>query len=237
MTFDKPRLIDDLLRGATINYSSPDIAGFDRVIDATGVSRAYLPSIKDDIVVPCIQFRVHNSNHNGVENRIKFGGIGYAWYFPLLDNESHIGAQSLRVEPDEVLRKTEWGLNKENKTMCGCVSKIRLTSPFGSYPFVSGNIWGIGESIGCVGPIACDGIIPGMKSVQILLKYWNDADKYTSAIFKEFSWMSKERVLIDKLRDGKPLNLKDGWVLKKNSERMGMEMGLTDALKILWKLR
>jgi len=43
MTFDKQRLIQDLLQDAAIDYSPPDFGGFDRVIDATGVARALLP--------------------------------------------------------------------------------------------------------------------------------------------------------------------------------------------------
>src|SRR6266542_2535204 len=40
MVFDKPRLVKDLLGDGEIRFTSPVAGGYDRVIDATGVSRA-----------------------------------------------------------------------------------------------------------------------------------------------------------------------------------------------------
>jgi len=47
MTFDKPALIQDLLQGTTIKKDPLDVTGYDRVIDATGISRSYLPPFKE----------------------------------------------------------------------------------------------------------------------------------------------------------------------------------------------
>jgi len=49
------------------------------------------------------------------------------------------------------------------------------------------------------GSLAGDGVVPGMKSVQILLQHWDDPEAYTKHILKEFRWMEKERQVIDKL--------------------------------------
>jgi hypothetical protein len=95
----------------------------------------------------------------------------------------------------------------------------------------------VGEAIGCVAPLAGDGVVPGMKSVKILLEHWNDPDGYTAAILKEFEWMNKEREVINKLRTADRLNLKDAWVLKKNARRMGMQVELRDAVVLLKALR
>ena len=58
MTFDKPALIKDLLRGAEVKHSPVHVSMYDRVIDATGVARAFLPKIDDDIVLRCVQRRI-----------------------------------------------------------------------------------------------------------------------------------------------------------------------------------
>ena len=66
---------------------------YDRVIDATGISRSYLPPIKGDVLLPCIQRRIETGEP--LENRIKLGGVGYAWIFPLSRFVYHIGCGSL----------------------------------------------------------------------------------------------------------------------------------------------
>src|SRR4030042_1670922 len=49
MTFDKPALIQDLLQGATVKKDPLDVTAYDRVIDATGIARSYLPPIEGDV--------------------------------------------------------------------------------------------------------------------------------------------------------------------------------------------
>jgi len=235
MSFDKPRLIGDLLRDTSITYSTPDIGEYDRIIDATGISRAYLPQIENDATLECIQYKaLRDLNREPLENRTKLGNIGYAWIFPLSGNSYHIGCGSFKAAPHIMLRQLGW--LDDCVMVCGCVSMIRLTAPKGSLPFVHGNIWGVGESIGCVAPMAGDGIVPGMKSAQILLQNWDDPEEYTYAILNEFAWMEDERLVIDKLRQGKTIGMKDALVLKKNSERMGMEIGLKEAAMLMKRL-
>ncbi len=241
MTFDKPRLIKDLLKGIQIKHSPPEIASYDRIIDATGVSRAFLPPIEDDIILPCIQYRIRTDV--ALENRIHLGGIGFAWCFPLSAEEYHIGCGSLFLNPRQRLKVLGWTKEDIPKGhfLCACHGRVRLTGPQHSLPFVSGGapdgVWGVGEAIGCTAPLAGDGIVPGMKSVKLLLDWWDDPAGYTRAIQKEFVWMKKERVVIDKLRRNETLGLKDAWVLRKNSRRMGMHVRLKDAGLLLRHLR
>ncbi len=231
----------DLLQGAEINYSKPDIGGYDRIIDSTGVARAALPPIADDLILPCIQVRVETAAP--LDNQIKLGAIGYAWCFPLSEKEYHIGCGSLTADPLPVLKGLGWMKNPDFPTnrICGCAGRIRLTGPHYSQPFVShgqdAEVWGVGEAIGCVAPLAGDGIVPGMKSVQLLMQWWDDPSGYTRAVLKEFEWMKKERTVIDKLRKKEGLRLQDAWVLKKNSSRMGMQVGLKDAATLLKRLK
>lgn len=242
MTFDKPALIRDLTEGAEIKRQQIPMEAYDRVIDASGISRAYLPGIQWDMLLPCIQYRV--VTEEPLENRIRLGGIGYTWCFPLAGHGYHIGCGSLALDPEEVLRGVGWlekGAYAPRKILCSCSGKVRLTGPHAARPFFSKEartpVWGVGESIGCVAPLAGDGVVPGMKTVRLLMEHWNDPTKYTHSILEEFEWMAKERHVIDRLRAGDELNVKEAWVLKDNSGRMGMHVGLMDAVRLLKSLR
>ncbi len=241
MTFDKSTLIKDLLKGTETTYSPPDRISYDRVIDATGVSRAFLPALEHDIIMPCVQYRIRS--HAVLQNRIQLGGIGFAWCFPLSQDEYHIGCGSLLSDPHRRLNELGWigDTTRKRRILCACHGKVRLTGPQFALPFVGPDapdgVWGVGEAIGCTAPLAGDGIVPGMKSVKLLLDRWDDPTGYTRAIRKEFAWMKKERMVIDKLRKNEPLGLKDAWVLRKNSRRMGMQVRLKDAGVLLRHLR
>ena len=240
MTYDKPSLEKDLLEGAEIRRSPLRVQAYDRVIDATGMRRAYLPPIENDILLPCAQYRV--MTHGPLENRVKLGGLGYAWCFPLGEHGYHIGCGTLARSPNASLKETGWLTdNPKWNTLCACKGKVRLSGPYGSQPFVFDGtregIWGVGEAIGCVAPLAGDGVAPGMKSVKILLDHWNDPAGYTARILKEFEWMNREREVINKIKAAARLNLKDAWVLKRNAKRMGMQVELKDALALLKAIR
>jgi 2-polyprenyl-6-methoxyphenol hydroxylase-like FAD-dependent oxidoreductase len=151
----------------------------------------------------------------------------------------------LTADPLARIQELDWlqtgHPDRAGQILCACAAKIRLSSPRHSQPFVLDNgkheIWGIGEAIGCVAPLAGDGIVPGLRSVEILLDNWNDAPGYTAAILNEFKWMEKERSVIDRLRRHKPLGVRSAWVLKRNSRRMGMRVGLRDALTLISRLK
>jgi flavin-dependent dehydrogenase len=239
MTFDKPQLVKDLLADAKVHFTSVEVGRYDRVIDATGVSRALLPALADDIILGCRQYLIET--REPLANRIRLGGIGYAWSFPLAPNRYHIGCGSLLEDPESILRQLGWlestSSREEKKILCRCGARIRLTCPYHSRPFVSDGlrdgIWGIGEAIGCVAPLAGDGVVPGMRNVQILLQNWDDPEHYTEAVLAEFRWMEDERTVIDKLRRAEGAGIKEAWVLRRNSKRMGMEVRLKDAFALL----
>jgi hypothetical protein len=95
----------------------------------------------------------------------------------------------------------------------------------------------VGEAIGCVAPLAGDGVVPGMRSVEILLENWDDPEGYSRAILREFDWIKDERRVIDKLRNNGTLGIRDARVLKRNSRRIRMKVGLRDAWMLLRHLR
>lgn len=244
LVIDKPKLIKDLLDGAEVKLHKPialhadttHLAGYDRIIDATGVARAFLPKIPNDLISPCFQYRMVSDEP--AEMHIKIGRVGYAWSFPLSDKEFHVGAGSLVYDPFEIMR----GLKLvypgfTNKLKCLCYSNVRLTAPMGSRPFVAGEVWGIAEAIGCVAPLAGDGIIHGMKSALLLLENIDSPADYERAILREFAWMEKEREVVERLQSGKPIGLSSALVLQRNTRRMDMKLGLWDAFKVLRRAR
>ncbi|NJD53654.1 MAG: NAD(P)/FAD-dependent oxidoreductase [Candidatus Methanoperedens sp.] len=234
-TFDKPLLISDLLHGASVERSPVKIAEYDRVIDATGISRAYLPRIKNDMILPCVQYRIRSAESLGMS--IKITRTGYAWIFPISRNEYHIGAGSLVIEPHNILKNLNWIKGDKREVLCGCAGKVRLTAPRSSMPYIFHNIWGVGETIGCVAPLAGEGIIPGMRSAQILVENWDDPSAYEHAIQKEFAWMEDERRVMDRLRKGAYIGIRDGWTLQKTTKILNMKLHLWEALKLLWRAR
>lgn len=243
ITFDKPRLVRDMLGDAEIRFAPLPIGEYDRVIDATGVARALLPPIADDLILECCQYLIETEEP--LENRIKLGGIGYAWCFPLSRNRYHVGCGSLVADAHCILRQLGW-LDSPfprygKKVLCGCTGSIRLTGPHQALPFVADGpgegIWGVGEAIGCVAPLAGDGIVPGMRSVQLLLETWDRPAQYREAVLEEFRWMKDERGVIDRLRRAKGVGIREARVLRRNSQRMGMRVGLGDALALLKNLR
>jgi flavin-dependent dehydrogenase len=239
MTFDKPRLIKDLLHGVQVKKEPMDITRYDRVIDATGLSRAFLPPIEKDLLLPCIQYKVRSEGR--LENRIRLGGVGYAWCFPLSKRYYHIGCGSLLRNPADVLQSLDWLNPNKTKILCDCGTRIRLTGPKQARPFVGNGppegVWGVGEGIGCVAPLAGDGIVTGMRTVKILLDHWDDPEGYEKAVLHEFAWMEEERRVVDKLLEGGVLGPWDALVLKDNSRRMGMRIGLIDAASLLKNLK
>lgn len=206
MTIDKPALIRDLRGTIPVRYDSVNPEEYDRIIDATGTNRAFLPPVTDDRLVPCIQYRgVTETDRHIPEIRCVYGG--YAWSFPLGDGRSHVGCLSHAADPAHLLRGS--GLLDGLKTECGCRSSLRITSPAGALPFVAGKIWGAGEAIGCVYPLLGDGIVPALRNVRLLLDSWNDPDAYRRAVLKTFSHMAAEHALLTTLNAGRRPTLKD----------------------------
>ena len=243
MTIDKPSLIKDLLQGTDIHCSPLELKKYDRVIDATGLSRIYLPPIKKDILSSCVQYCVQKNKR--IEARIEPGGIGYAWCLQLSENRYHIGCGSLAEKPVKVLKDLGWletySLNPGRNVLCGCTGKIRITGPRESQPFVTDGtaegIWGVGEAIGCVGSVLGDGIVPGMRSAQILIDNWDRPGNYRESILREFGWIDDERRLIDKFVKKKLLNVGDALIIKNTSKRIGMKIGLAQAVMFMKRLR
>lgn len=238
LTFDKPRLINDLRKGVEVLSGPVPSHKYERVIDATGARRAYLPPIKDDLLVPCVQYRVRLDGADSSKVIILYGNLGYSWMFPLSNNEFHIGAGSLLADPRDTLRESGF-MNAHRNILCSCTGRVRSTSPLASQPFVSndpargGEIWGVGESIGAVAPIAGEGNAPGMASANLLVANWDSSRRYTTRILKGFSWMIDERDVIDKVANGQRLGMRDWLILRRTGRRMGAPVSLSETRELL----
>ncbi len=238
MTFDKPKLIKDLRNGTELMDGPVTKNGYERVIDATGVARAYLPKVGGDLIVPCVQYRVSGASLDPTTVYITYGDIGYSWSFPLSDTDFHVGGGSVTVDPNEMVRASGL-LDRGGKIICGCSGRVRVSTPQSSTPFVSVNaglgceVWGVGEAIGVVAPIAGEGVTHGMRSAHLLTKYWDDPEAYTAAIKAEFPWMPTERRILEKLMAGGSPSLGDWRALVKMGKRMGADLGLKETMSVL----
>lgn len=189
--FDKKSLLSDLW----VDLSRDEA---DLKVDATGVSRAFLPPIAEDRILPtsqCIE------KHDVEENiYIEMERTGYAWAFPLGEGKWHVGAGNVDREKIPIfisrLRK-KYGF-EENEKLCQCSARIRLIQPSKCLPFVSGNVVGVGEAIGCVSG-AGEGNAPSLASAKILhgCIVDNCLSEYESRILKELEWVEIEQKFVD----------------------------------------
>jgi flavin-dependent dehydrogenase len=218
---------------AEIKQGLVDLTKYDRVVDATGVSRAYLPPIKDDLIAECSQYRVKSEEPLGFW--VRTTSIGYEWCFPIGGDEYHIGFGNLKSDVGSYRPKTNQdGQDLSIHARCKCHSSVRLASPFYSQPFVKDNkIVGIGESIGAVAPLASDGNVYAMQCGEMLLEDWDDLERYSERALKRYSWMRKERKGLEKLMDGKIPSLLELRAIKKHANGIGVEMRTAHVLRYL----
>jgi flavin-dependent dehydrogenase len=231
LALDKPGLIREMTKGASIREGEIDLDEYDRVIDATGVDRAYLPKIENDVIADCVQYRIRSEKT--LDLWFKTSSLGYEWCFPLGRNEYHIGFGNLKTEVHDyrpaVLSDADKGTTK---TLCRCRSRIRLSSPFHSQPFVAGKVVGIGESIGAVGPLAGDGNLHAMQTAELLLEHWDDLDGYAREVLRRYDWMRRERRTAEKIFNGQRPNLSDALVFRRHSQMVGMELNTLHILRL-----
>ncbi len=229
---DKPRLIRALVGDAKVNLEPIRTEDFDRIVDATGVERAYLgPATGPEMIADCVQYRVKSDADLGLW--FKTTGLGYEWCFPLGGDEFHVGFGNLKASMDTYrpLASTK-NAPSRIRYVCKCNSRVRLSSPFYSRPFTVGKVVGVGESIGTVGPLGADGNLYAMQCAEMLLKHWNDLDHYAETVLNDFDWMRREREALEKMVQGKVPSLLDIRVFTTHSERVGIEIGPVQALQL-----
>jgi flavin-dependent dehydrogenase len=229
-TIHKPRLLRELRGPAPVRYEAVDTAAYDVVADCTGSARALLPAPEADCMVPCLQYRIRRDlpQLQDAHPRLRFVREGYAWSFPLGNTIFHIGIGSITEDLAPCLERVGF-LQEGDRTVCSCRSSVRVSAPGSMLPYHAGNIWGVGESIGTVSPLVGDGILPSMRCAvlfgQLLLT--GDLGHYEERVQKEFSWMERERDVIDGMvaRNGQ-LALGDLLLMRDHASRFGLQIGL-----------
>ncbi len=227
VTADKPSIINDLIGETEIHYTPLDPTQYDRVIDATGVNRAFLgPLGPDDLIATCVQHRIRSEENLGLW--FKTTTVGYEYCFPLGNSEYHVGKGSLTTDFSSY---TPLG-RQDIPTVCKCSSSVRLTSPHYSQPFVvQSKIVGIGESIGAVASLGADGNMYAMQSAEVLVDHWDNLSAYSEEILKRFDWMRRERLALAKLGKGNMVSIRDVLTFIHHSRLAGFGINPVQALR------
>jgi flavin-dependent dehydrogenase len=249
VTYDKHRLTEDMLKGKNVHWgeqikgANGNFEGFDVVVDATGLHRALLPKVKEDLVIPSLEYQVKSKElpYDDFVIRPYPGLTGYWWYFPLGDGMAHVGAGDLkgryRFELDEFVKKYH----------CEVVRRIgrpvRVTPPKLCEPFFDGKVVGVGESIGTVYPMLGEGIIPSMQCVNLFVENFGDREEYRKAVLEKFAIYAKVYEFIkakveDRFSMWKmwPTLLSIFLYMRGNERRYGLETKLSEFYKITTRL-
>lgn len=233
-TIDRNKLINDLV-GKDVRRDEADFDDYDYVVDATGHARAFLPPVQKDFKIKTRQVRttpIGAGHWSPWVAHISFKGIGYEWAFPLGNHMWHIGYGD---------RDTKRKVKAEGQIICACKDEIRLAPPSMCHPLVWSKIWGVGESIGAVSPIAGSGIISSLRCAEILYENWvngPNSAKYRIAVLKEFSWMDAEYRTIMHFMEGRTWRGIIGFIRNfSNGKRFGIKMKSRNFLKILKVIR
>ncbi|MDQ4050100.1 MAG: NAD(P)/FAD-dependent oxidoreductase [Thermoproteota archaeon] len=247
VSYDKLRLIQDMIRGTEIKFGRMPRkdeleSDFDLIIDSTGFHRNYLPRLESETWIPCVQYKVRYPR--GKEPFDDFylqafpSMTGYFWYFPLGNSQAHIGAGDFRKEHNpfvnEFLKKYD----------CEIIKKVgrpvRLTPPQNCEPFTDGRkSVGAGESIGTVYPLLGEGIIPSTWCAELLVENLYDKSAYRMAVLEKFKMYSLVFKFIKLKITGKFSLVKHGMDMfklyrhmKSEEERYGMTIRISDMLKV-----
>ncbi|MDW8045041.1 MAG: NAD(P)/FAD-dependent oxidoreductase [Nitrososphaerota archaeon] len=245
--FDKLSFIKDMRENIDVNfgkYITRDSLNemYELIIDATGVIRSLLPKIKDDLLIPCVQYKVKFKDPPYDDFYVKpfTGASGYLWYFPLGNGYVHLGAGDYYKRHEVELKAF---LNRHPGEVLKKVGRpIRVTPPSFCEPFYQGNVVGVGEAIGTVYPMLGEGIIPSLQCADLLIDNLHDLSKYRKEVLRKFKIFNIVYSLIkSKLERRFSLNLKLLPILrvflhmKRNEKRYGVGVKIsyiTDVLRI-----
>lgn len=213
-TIDKNALEKDMVRG--LNYRKGVITDPENgmVIDATGISRYYLGKVEGDYTMYAKEYLTGNSKHDDFYFYFFEKGRGYFWEFPL-NGKFHVGAGADSLD---VINESLDSYSHEKITG----RRIRLKPLFDDIH--KRNIIGVGEAIGTVSPISGEGIIPSLKSAEILfgmISKYEDPEKlrneYSAKIRKEFASYPRLHELVKSIQAGRVMN--------RNSLRAALDAG------------
>lgn len=242
-TFDKPRLLKDLVSNVKVNYGKmlrEEKGDYDLFVDATGIYRKLLPSIKKDFTIPTLQYLVKFKESPFDDFFVKpFSNYtGYLWYFPLGDNLAYVGAGDVkygqhRTAPIEFIKENGGEvLRKMGRT-------LRLTPPTMAEPHFSGKVVGVGESVGTVFAALGEGILPSMMAAELLKQNLENLADYSVALKERFKpFEDAFRFVAAKMEGRCGLNcfisaIKIHRYFKKNRDHIGVDPSVLDTFNVL----
>jgi flavin-dependent dehydrogenase len=248
VVYDKLKLIQDMIKGTKIEFGKvprKEIleSDFDLIIDATGFHRNYLPKLKREMWIPCIQYKVKYE-----PGKIPYDDFylkafpsmnGYFWFFPLGNGYAHIGAGDFERKQNN--KFVDLFLNKYKCDVLKKVGRpVRISPPEYCEPFTDNRkSVGVGESIGTVYALLGEGIIPATWCAELFVKYLRDLEGYRDAVIKKFDIYTTVYRFIQLKILGKFSILKH-WPeliriykhMKSEEDRYGMEIKLMNMFKV-----
>ncbi|MHC1597049.1 MAG: NAD(P)/FAD-dependent oxidoreductase [Methermicoccaceae archaeon] len=204
--FSKAAYLEDLWK--ELNPRKPhnpeDLDGIK--VDATGNRRAIIG--KDGVVAECIQHKVRGID---LDNNIYIytdRPTGYAWAFPLGDDEWHIGAGGItNRDTHELLSmfKEKYGI-KNPSILCNCTGTVGVMhTPFTDLKLYDAEkkVFAVGEAAGFVN-VDGEGNTPAMESAELLgyaIAHSSDFDTvreiYIEGAYERFKWLQRQYELLD----------------------------------------
>ena len=248
VTYDKHQLEVDLTKGKDVHYgvkATPATLkdkGYDMIIDCTGLHRSFLPKIKEDLWVPCVEYKIDYGKQGAPyqDFYIKpFEGLaGYFWYFPLEDGSAYVGAGDFKKRHNEFL--DDFNSKNSGRIVKKIGRPIRISPPKYCEPFYIGNVVGCGVSIGTVFPLLGEGIIPSLQCAELLCENLEDFGAYRERVLSKFQYFNYVYEIIKLKFAGKfsmvrhlPLMLKTYREMKKMEDRFGLVVRMNDFKEII----
>ena len=244
-TYNKLGLIKEFIKDVNVKYGKPPSleqleSEYDMIVDCTGFHRVYLPKLKEDFFLPTYEYKIEYENGVPYDDFYiePFPGMsGYFWYFPLGEKWAHVGAGDYRKNH---IKATNDFLKKHGgKVLTTKGRPIRLATPDRCKPFYKGKVVGVGESIGTVYSMLGEGIIPSMQCVEIFCDNIHDFAMYEKAVDKYYKTYGRVfRFVRSKIHEDFNFikSLPDFFAIfrymKKNEDRFGMDIKITDLIKI-----
>jgi flavin-dependent dehydrogenase len=216
---------------------------FDMIIDSTGFHRNYLPKLENEMLIPCVQYKVKYEM-----DKVPFDDFylkafpsmhGYFWYFPLGSGYAHIGAGDFgRRNNNNFLE----GFLRKYK--CEVIKKVgrpvRISPPVNCEPFTdSRKSIGVGESIGTVYPLLGEGIIPATWCAELFIQHLHDIKSYRKAVLEILKIYGLVFNFIQQKIAGKFNMLRHAYDLlriynhmKSEEDRYGMHVKMIDMMRV-----
>ncbi|MEM0155078.1 MAG: NAD(P)/FAD-dependent oxidoreductase [Thermoplasmataceae archaeon] len=224
-TFDKNQMEKDMVAGLEIYREPLRISNNAITVDATGISRSLLGKHNGDEQMYAVEYVTDKAMHEDFYFHFFARGVGYYWEFPLGEHY-HVGAGAVSRE---IVMESLKGIKGRRVTG----RKIRMKPLLDIVS--SGNIIGVGESIGLVSPITGEGILPALESAEILvqcLKRYDDLEsvkqEFKKKVSEKFNYYYGLHELVSAVQHGEKLGLKSlKWANSARKDLVGFGIGFS----------